>query len=224
MNPIYEKKQREYEAKKARAKALALRLTCTICGAKPKTLLNCPCGTTQCAPAPSRRSRTVGGAARSRRDTDPQVLFDGLSTHRLARPRTSEGLQEDPGRAGGGGGPGGSADAPAVAPAGGVLRPRAAIARRRGPRAHRRRTRGCSRAARGGAGAEADSGAAGVAMPALFRGLGRERHCSVASLLLRAYLCNLCQKAFHRRAVSSLSHTCSKSRGRACDDSSPRGE
>ena len=47
MNPIYEKKQREYEAKKARAKALALRLTCTICGAKPKTLLNCPCGTTQ---------------------------------------------------------------------------------------------------------------------------------------------------------------------------------
>ena len=47
MNPIYEKKQREYEAKKARAKALALRLTCTICGAKPRTLLNCPCGTTQ---------------------------------------------------------------------------------------------------------------------------------------------------------------------------------
>ena len=31
----------------ARAKALALRLTCTICGVKPKTLLNCPCGTTQ---------------------------------------------------------------------------------------------------------------------------------------------------------------------------------
>ena len=40
-------KQREYEAKKARAKALKLRLTCTICGANPKILLNCPCGTTQ---------------------------------------------------------------------------------------------------------------------------------------------------------------------------------
>ena len=42
MNPIYEKKQREYEAKKARAKALALRLTCTIRatqgrGADPRT-------------------------------------------------------------------------------------------------------------------------------------------------------------------------------------------
>ena len=88
----WEKKQREFEQVKARAKALRLRLTCTICGAKPKTLLNCPCGPTQCAPAPSRRSRTVGGAARSRRDTDPQVLFDGLSTHRLARPRPPEGV------------------------------------------------------------------------------------------------------------------------------------
>ncbi len=38
-------KQREYEVKKARAKALKLRLTCTICGEKAK--LNCPCGTTQ---------------------------------------------------------------------------------------------------------------------------------------------------------------------------------
>ena len=38
-------KQREYEQKKARAKALKLRLTCTICGEKAK--LNCPCGTTQ---------------------------------------------------------------------------------------------------------------------------------------------------------------------------------
>jgi TPR repeat protein len=38
-------KQREYEVKKARAKALKLRLTCTICGAKAK--LNCPCETTQ---------------------------------------------------------------------------------------------------------------------------------------------------------------------------------
>jgi hypothetical protein len=47
MKAEYVEKQKEYEAKKARAKALALRLTCTICGAKPKTLLNCPCGTTQ---------------------------------------------------------------------------------------------------------------------------------------------------------------------------------
>jgi tetratricopeptide (TPR) repeat protein len=38
-------KQREYEAKKARAKALKLRLTCSICSEKAK--LNCPCGTTQ---------------------------------------------------------------------------------------------------------------------------------------------------------------------------------
>ena len=43
----WRKKQIEYEEKKARAKALRLRLTCTICGARPKTLLNCPCGTTQ---------------------------------------------------------------------------------------------------------------------------------------------------------------------------------
>ena len=43
----WQKKQKEYEIKKARAKALGLRLTCTICGAKPRTLLNCPCGTTQ---------------------------------------------------------------------------------------------------------------------------------------------------------------------------------
>ena len=41
----WQKKQREYEVKKARAKALKLRLTCTICGEKAK--LNCPCGTTQ---------------------------------------------------------------------------------------------------------------------------------------------------------------------------------
>jgi TPR repeat protein len=40
-------KQREFEAKKARAKALQLRLTCTICGAKPRTLLICPCASTQ---------------------------------------------------------------------------------------------------------------------------------------------------------------------------------
>ena len=67
----WQQKQKEYEIKKARAKALKLRLTCTICGANPKTLLNCPCGTTQCAPVPSRRSRTVGGVARSRRDANP---------------------------------------------------------------------------------------------------------------------------------------------------------
>ena len=45
--PDWRKKQLEYEERKARAKALKLRLTCTICGARPKTLLNCPCGTTQ---------------------------------------------------------------------------------------------------------------------------------------------------------------------------------
>jgi len=47
MKAEYVEKQREYEEKKARAKALQLRLTCTICGAKPRTLLICPCGTTQ---------------------------------------------------------------------------------------------------------------------------------------------------------------------------------
>jgi len=46
MKAEYFEKQREYE-EKARTKALQLRLTCTICGAKPRTLLNCPCGTTQ---------------------------------------------------------------------------------------------------------------------------------------------------------------------------------
>jgi len=43
----WQKKQMEFEQVKARAKALQLRLTCTICGTKPRTLLNCPCGTTQ---------------------------------------------------------------------------------------------------------------------------------------------------------------------------------
>ena len=47
MDPELIKKKLEYEERKARAKALQLRLTCTICGAKPRTLLNCPCGTTQ---------------------------------------------------------------------------------------------------------------------------------------------------------------------------------
>jgi len=57
MKAEYVEKQKEYEAKKARAKALQLRLTCTICGTKPKTLLNCPCGTTQCVPARTGRGR-----------------------------------------------------------------------------------------------------------------------------------------------------------------------
>ena len=43
--PAWKIKQREYEVKKARVKALKLRTTCTICGAAAK--LNCPCGTTQ---------------------------------------------------------------------------------------------------------------------------------------------------------------------------------
>ena len=47
MDPAIVAKKLEYEERKARAKALRLRLTCTICGARPKTLLNCPCGTTQ---------------------------------------------------------------------------------------------------------------------------------------------------------------------------------
>ena len=47
MDPELIKKKLEYEERKARAKALQLRLTCTICGAKPRTLLNCPCGPTQ---------------------------------------------------------------------------------------------------------------------------------------------------------------------------------
>ena len=61
--PTWQEKQEEYAQKKARAKALKLRITCTICGEKAK--LNCPCGTTQCAPA------WVGGGALSRRATRP---------------------------------------------------------------------------------------------------------------------------------------------------------
>ena len=45
MDPALIAKKKEYEARKARAKALRLRLTCTICGEKAK--LNCPCETTQ---------------------------------------------------------------------------------------------------------------------------------------------------------------------------------
>ena len=51
----WQKKQKEFELVKARAKELRLRLTCTICGEKAK--LNCPCGTTQCAPARTGRGR-----------------------------------------------------------------------------------------------------------------------------------------------------------------------
>ena len=47
MDPELIKKKLEYEERKARAKELRARLTCTICGARPRTLLNCPCGTTQ---------------------------------------------------------------------------------------------------------------------------------------------------------------------------------
>ena len=62
--PEWRRKQKEYEIKKARAKALKLRLTCTICGEKAK--LNCPCGTTQRAPG-----AWVGVGALSRRATRP---------------------------------------------------------------------------------------------------------------------------------------------------------
>ena len=58
----WQKKQKEFEQVKARAKALKLRLTCTICGKQPKMLLNCPCGTTQCAPGATRANGS--GAAR----------------------------------------------------------------------------------------------------------------------------------------------------------------
>ena len=86
MDPELMSKKLEYKQRKARAKALRLRLTCTICGEKAK--LNCPCETTQCAPGARER---VGGGALTR-DATPQVLLDGLSTHRLARPRTSRGV------------------------------------------------------------------------------------------------------------------------------------
>ena len=86
MDPELMSKKLEYKQRKARAKALRLRLTCTICGEKAK--LNCPCETTQCAPGARER---VGGGALTR-DATPQVLLDGLSTRRLARPRTSRGV------------------------------------------------------------------------------------------------------------------------------------
>ena len=43
--PEWKKKQREFEQVKARAKALKLRTTCSICSATAK--LPCPCGTAQ---------------------------------------------------------------------------------------------------------------------------------------------------------------------------------
>ena len=86
MNPEILQKKLEYEKRKARAKEFKARLTCTICGEKAK--LNCPCETTQCAPGARER---VGGGALTR-DATPQVLLDGLSTRRLARPRTPRGV------------------------------------------------------------------------------------------------------------------------------------
>jgi hypothetical protein len=90
-------KQREFEVKKARAKALQLRLTCTICGTKPKTLLNCPCGTTQrVAGVGSTRERVDareravrGGAGRpgAFKAATMQVLLDRVPANRLARAR-----------------------------------------------------------------------------------------------------------------------------------------
>ena len=213
MAPTWQEKQEEYAQKKARAKALKLRLTCTICGEKAK--LNCPCGTTQCAPGADTRTgrrdartgrrdarervaatcangspRRANGSGAARR-VPSQVLLDGLSTHRLARPGPPEGVQEDPRRAGGGGGARGGADAPAVAPARRRLRPRAAVGRRRGPRAHRRRTRGGPRAARGGAGAGeglARFGAIGTRVPDLLRALGPEHVHDTSALLLPTYM------------------------------------
>ena len=95
-------KQKEYEIKKARAKALKLRLSCSICGEKAK--LNCPCGTTQCAPgADINACERIRGGAPAPRDAfrapsraTLQVLFYRLPTHRLARAGPQEGLQKDP--------------------------------------------------------------------------------------------------------------------------------
>ena len=109
------------------------------------------------------------------------VLFDGLSTHRLARPRPSQGVQEDPKRARGGGGAG---RGPAVAAARRRLRPRASVGRRRDPRAHRRGTRGGAFAARGEPGAGAAVGAPRVAVPDLHGRMGRECGDKSSHLLL----------------------------------------
>ena len=87
----WEKKQREYEVKKARAKAFKLRLTCTICGEKSK--LPCPCGTTQyCSVACQKidwrerghrkackkiRNERAAEAARAEAPTPPREVFYG---------------------------------------------------------------------------------------------------------------------------------------------------
>ena len=82
-------KQREFEVKKARAKALQLRLTCTICGTKPKTLLNCPCGTTQCAAGVGVTRERVDARERvgAFKAATTQVLLDRVPANRLARAR-----------------------------------------------------------------------------------------------------------------------------------------
>ena len=93
MDPVLAAKKLEYEEKKARAKALKLRLTCTICGARPKILLNCPCGTTQyCSTACQRidwrdrghrkackkiRDERAAEAARAEAPTPPEAVFYG---------------------------------------------------------------------------------------------------------------------------------------------------
>ena len=79
----WQKKQKEFELVKARAKELRLRLTCTICGEKAK--LNCPCGTTQCAPA---RKGRVRRAAATR---DPAGIARGCLAP-AACPRRPRGL------------------------------------------------------------------------------------------------------------------------------------
>ena len=87
----WEKKQREYEVKKARAKAFKLRLTCTICGEKAK--LNCPCETVQyCSVACQKidwrerghrkackkiRNERAAEAARAEAPTPPREVFYG---------------------------------------------------------------------------------------------------------------------------------------------------
>ncbi|KAH8053458.1 hypothetical protein JL720_14664 [Aureococcus anophagefferens] len=75
MDPELVAKKLEYEAKKARLKELRMRLTCTICGAKPKTLLNCPAGRHSARPA-----RRANGSGRLDAARAP-------SLRDLARPR-----------------------------------------------------------------------------------------------------------------------------------------
>ena len=91
---MWRKKQKEYEIKKARAKALKLRLTCTICGEKAK--LNCPCETTQycsvacqkidwrdrghrkaCKKIRDERAARAAEAAQADAPTPPKVVFYG---------------------------------------------------------------------------------------------------------------------------------------------------